>query len=70
VTGKYNNENYWQLRAEEARAVAEYLRDPLSKRTMREIAAGYERLAKTSKQLEKYAAILGQATHSPVETRR
>ncbi|MEJ0017563.1 MAG: hypothetical protein WDN25_13550 [Acetobacteraceae bacterium] len=35
----------WKKMAEEARAIAERLRDPASKQAMLEIAAGYDRLA-------------------------
>ena len=36
---------HWQRRAEEARRVADQLDDPIAKKTMREIALSYERLA-------------------------
>ena len=36
---------HWQRRAEEARRIADQLDDPIAKKTMREIALSYERLA-------------------------
>jgi hypothetical protein len=36
---------HWQVRADEARALAKTLADPASKRAMEEIAAAYERMA-------------------------
>jgi hypothetical protein len=36
---------HWRDRAEEARAMADHMHDPETKRQMREIAEGYERLA-------------------------
>ena len=36
---------HWQRRAEEARRVADQLDDPIAKKTMRDIALSYERLA-------------------------
>jgi predicted lipoprotein len=61
VTGKYNTPKYWRLRAEEARVVAEHLRNVDAKRSMWAIAQGYERLAETAEQLERSAAALAQA---------
>jgi len=37
--------NYWRSRADEARAIADQLNDTDAKRTMLDIAAGYERMA-------------------------
>jgi hypothetical protein len=37
---------HWRERAEEARSHAEEMKDPEAKRTMLDIAEGYERLAK------------------------
>ena len=36
---------HWQRRAEEARRIADQLDDPIAKKTMRDIALSYERLA-------------------------
>ena len=36
---------YWRSRADEARAIADQLGDEDARRTMLEIAAGYERMA-------------------------
>jgi len=36
---------HWRDRAEEARAMADQMHDPETKRQMREIAEGYEKLA-------------------------
>jgi hypothetical protein len=35
---------HWRQRAEEARITAETLKDPLAQRTVREVAASYDRL--------------------------
>jgi hypothetical protein len=40
-----DNPEHWQDRAEEARAIADGLNDPIAKRTMQEITEGYLRLA-------------------------
>ena len=40
-----DNPAHWQRRAEEARRIADQLDDPIAKKTMREIALSYERLA-------------------------
>jgi len=40
-----NDPAYWRSRAEEARTIAEQIDEPDAKRTMLEIAAGYERMA-------------------------
>ena len=40
-----NDPAHWQRRAEEARRLADQLDDPIAKKTMREIAISYERLA-------------------------
>ena len=37
--------NYWRSRAEEARTMPEQMNDPDAKRTLLDIAAGYDRLA-------------------------
>ena len=36
---------HWRQRAEEARRIVGQLNDPISRKTMEEIAASYERLA-------------------------
>ena len=41
----YRNPQHWRLRAAEARATAEKIADPESKRMMLEIANEYEKLA-------------------------
>jgi hypothetical protein len=41
-----NDPQYWLDRAEKARNVAESMTDPVLKRMMLDVAAGYERLAK------------------------
>lgn len=46
VESRENNPEYWRLRAEERRAVAENLRDPTAKMHMLAAAEGFERLAK------------------------
>ena len=40
-----NDPAYWRQRAEEARAVADQLSDPLAQKAMLEIARSYEALA-------------------------
>ena len=40
-----NDPEYWQHRAQEARALAEHLDDPVAKQAVLEIAAGYEQVA-------------------------
>ena len=40
-----NDPAHWRRRAEEARRVADQLDDPIAKKTMRDIATSYERLA-------------------------
>jgi hypothetical protein len=41
---------HWRSRAEEARALAELMGDPVAKETMLEIANQYERLAQRAKE--------------------
>jgi hypothetical protein len=41
---------HWRSRAEEARAVAEHMTDPISKQMMLNVAADYERLAKRAEE--------------------
>ena len=41
-----NDPEYWHDRAKEARAMAKYMADPVSKQKMLEVAANYEYLAK------------------------
>ena len=43
---------HWRARADEARVHAEQLNDPIAKRTMLKIVAGYERLALLSEERE------------------
>jgi len=45
TTSIANDPAHWRRRAEEARRVADQLDDPIVKKTMREIATSYERLA-------------------------
>jgi hypothetical protein len=40
-----NDPAHWRRRAAEARRVADQLDDPIAKKTMRDIAMSYERLA-------------------------
>jgi hypothetical protein len=40
-----NDPAHWRRRAEEARRIADQLDDPIAKKTMRDIATSYERLA-------------------------
>jgi hypothetical protein len=40
-----NDPAHWRKRAEQARRIADQLDDPLSKKTMLEIAQSYEKLA-------------------------
>lgn len=49
-----NSPEYWQSRAEEARAVAEQMHNAECRKTMREIAVGYELMAETALRLRKY----------------
>ena len=43
------NPEHWEMRAEEAKAVAELLKDPASRIEMLRIAEGYGRLAERSR---------------------
>ena len=45
TTSIANDPAHWRRRAEEARRVADQLDDPIAKKTMRDIALSYERLA-------------------------
>jgi hypothetical protein len=45
-----NDPKHWRARAEEARAVAESLADPDSKKAMLRIAKDYEELARRAEQ--------------------
>jgi hypothetical protein len=40
-----NEPEHWRGRAEEARAMADHMHDPEAKRTMLDIAEGYDKLA-------------------------
>ena len=42
----FNDAPHWKERAEEARVLAEQMTDPEAKRTMLEVAASYDKLAK------------------------
>lgn len=48
VTSPIDDPDYWRDRAGEARAMADIMRNPDSKRTMLDIAKGYDQLAITS----------------------
>ena len=54
----------WSVLAEEAKAIAEGMKDALSKKTMLEIAAGYDRLAKRA------PAAKREAEHQPAPPRQ
>ena len=41
-----NDPKHWRYRAEEARAMAESMTDPVAKQSMLSVAAEYEKLAK------------------------
>jgi len=43
------DERYWRDRAEEIRQIAQAIADPLVKNELRDIAYGYERIAKLIK---------------------
>jgi hypothetical protein len=45
-----NNAQHWRDRAEEARALAEEMRDEFSRQQMLAIAEGYDRLAKRAEE--------------------
>ena len=47
---------YWHTRAEEARALAQQIKDPSGKRTLLKIAEGYEELAERARQAGKAGA--------------
>jgi hypothetical protein len=48
-----NNARHWRDRAEEARALAEEMRDEFSRQQMLAIADGYDRLAKRAEERTK-----------------
>jgi hypothetical protein len=50
VASKLHDGNYWLERAKEAYAQAEGLKHAEAKRLMREIAAGYQRLAQLTEE--------------------
>jgi hypothetical protein len=50
VPSKQLDEDYWLERAREAYALADRLVYPEAKRLMREIAAGYQRLAQSTEE--------------------
>jgi len=50
VPSKLLDEEYWLERAREAYALADRMVYPEAKRLMREIAAGYQRLAQTTQE--------------------
>jgi hypothetical protein len=45
TTRLVNNPKHWRERAEEARATAEQLTDPVARRTMLQVAESYDALA-------------------------
>jgi DNA-binding ferritin-like protein len=45
-TSLIDNAEYWRKRAEEARALAEQMKDPLTQSLMLGIAESYEKIAK------------------------
>jgi hypothetical protein len=49
VKPPFKNPEHWEMRAEEAKAVAEVLKDPASRIEMLRIAEGYGRLAERSR---------------------
>jgi hypothetical protein len=50
--------DYWQSRADEARAMADQFRDPEQKKIMLGIAQGYEQMARAAERLRQSATIL------------
>ena len=48
---------YWELRAEEARAIAEQMHHPECRKSMFEVAVGYGLMAETARRLRKYEAM-------------
>ena len=48
-SGALLDERYWRDRAEEIRQIAQAIADPLVKNELRDIAYGYERIAKLIK---------------------
>jgi hypothetical protein len=53
MTDLLNNAQHWRDRAEEARTLAEEMRDEFSRQQMMAIADGYDRLAKRAEQRTK-----------------
>ena len=49
---RFGSPKYWQARAEEARAMAADMADPLAKETMLSIAESYEKIAKRAEARE------------------
>ena len=49
-----NSPEYWELRAEEARSVAEQMHHPECRKGMFEVAVGYGLMAETARRLRKY----------------
>jgi hypothetical protein len=45
ITGQVKTPSYWRERAEEARVIAARMRDPDAKRSMEQVASGYDALA-------------------------
>jgi hypothetical protein len=57
-----NDSRHWRDRAEEARAIAQHLRGPITKQTMLEIAHGYDRLAQRAEERQKLRVAHGAGT--------
>lgn len=46
MSSSYGTQQHWEMRATEARAMADEMRDPEAKRIMLSIAQGYDSMAK------------------------
>ena len=53
VSFSVDDPNHWRGRAEEARTLAEEMKDEISRQMMLDIANGYERLAKHAEERAK-----------------
>ena len=49
---RFGSPKYWQERAEESRAMAEGMSDPVAKEAMQRIAESYEKIAKRAEARE------------------